>query len=110
MRLVRCQFLQVAAGAVALPAISRIARAQIYPTRTVTMIVPNPGGGGPTLPPASSASTCRIRSDRPSSFRFRSLKWVKRRSRSRSAPLPFCPRERTSPIVLVMSEKGQDRT
>ena len=50
MRLVRRQFLQVAAGAVALPAISRIARAQIYPTRTVTMIVPNPAGGGTDAP------------------------------------------------------------
>jgi hypothetical protein len=36
--------------------------------------------------------------------------WAKRRSRSRSAPVPFCPRERTSPIVLVMSEKGQFQT
>ena len=91
MRLVRCQFLQVAAGAVALPAISRIARAQIYPTRTVTMIVPNPGGGGPTLPPASSASTCRIRSDRPSSFRFRSLKWVNLVILTVRRSLPFDP-------------------
>jgi tripartite-type tricarboxylate transporter receptor subunit TctC len=50
MRLVRRQFLQLAAGAAALPAVSRIARAQTYPTRTVTMIVPYPAGGGTDVP------------------------------------------------------------
>jgi hypothetical protein len=33
MRLPRRQFLQLAVGAGALPAVSRIARAQVYPTR-----------------------------------------------------------------------------
>jgi tripartite-type tricarboxylate transporter receptor subunit TctC len=37
----------LAAKAVALPAMSRIARAQTYPSRTVTMIVPF-AAGGPT--------------------------------------------------------------
>ena len=41
----RRQFLHLAAGAVALPAVSRIARAQAYPTRSVRMIVPFPAGG-----------------------------------------------------------------
>jgi hypothetical protein len=36
----RRQFLHLAAGAAALPAISRIARAQVYPTRPVRLIVP----------------------------------------------------------------------
>jgi hypothetical protein len=35
----------LAAGAAALPAISRIASAQTYPTRPITMIVPFPAGG-----------------------------------------------------------------
>ena len=47
MRFPRRQFLHPAAGAVALPAISRIATAQTYPSRTVTMIVPF-AAGGPT--------------------------------------------------------------
>jgi tripartite-type tricarboxylate transporter receptor subunit TctC len=46
MKLPRRQFLHLAAGAAALPAVSRIARAQTYPTRPITLIVPfTPGGG-----------------------------------------------------------------
>jgi hypothetical protein len=41
----RRKFLHLAAGAAALPAVSRIARAQAYPTRPITMIVPFPAGG-----------------------------------------------------------------
>jgi tripartite-type tricarboxylate transporter receptor subunit TctC len=41
----RRQFLHLAAGAVALPAASQIARAQAYPARPITMIVPYPAGG-----------------------------------------------------------------
>src|SRR5262245_11971478 len=46
MKLPRRQFLHLAAGAAALPAVSRIARAQTYPTRPVRIIV--------GFPPASS--------------------------------------------------------
>ena len=45
MKLPRRQFLHLVAGAVALPTISRLARAQDYPTRPVTLIVPWPAGG-----------------------------------------------------------------
>ena len=48
MKLPRRQFLQLAAGAAALPAASRVARAQAYPSRPVTMIVPFPAGGATT--------------------------------------------------------------
>src|SRR5213080_3432205 len=41
----RRQFLHLAAGAVALPAVSRIARAQAYPSRPVRIIVGFPAGG-----------------------------------------------------------------
>ena len=40
MKLPRRQFLHLAAGAAALPAVSRFARAQAYPTRPVRLIVP----------------------------------------------------------------------
>jgi tripartite-type tricarboxylate transporter receptor subunit TctC len=42
---VRRQFLSLAASAVALLAVSQIARAQIYPTRPITIIVPFAAGG-----------------------------------------------------------------
>jgi tripartite-type tricarboxylate transporter receptor subunit TctC len=48
MKLPRRQFLHLAAGAVAVSAMSRIARAQAYPSRPVRIIVPYPPGGGMT--------------------------------------------------------------
>ncbi len=45
MKLLRRRFLRLAVGAGALPAISRIAGAQSYPSRPITMIVPFPAGG-----------------------------------------------------------------
>ena len=46
MKLPRRQFLHLAAGAAALPAVSRIAWAQAYPSRPVRVIVGFPAGGG----------------------------------------------------------------
>jgi tripartite-type tricarboxylate transporter receptor subunit TctC len=45
MKLPRRQFLHLAGGAAALPAVSRIARAQTYPARPVRIIVGFPPGG-----------------------------------------------------------------
>jgi tripartite-type tricarboxylate transporter receptor subunit TctC len=49
MKLPRRSFLHLAAGAAALPAISRIARAQTYPTRPVRIIVGFAAGGAPDI-------------------------------------------------------------
>src|SRR6202007_2982838 len=49
MKLLRRQFLHLAAAAAALPAVSRIARAQTYPTRPVRLIVGWPPGGAADL-------------------------------------------------------------
>jgi tripartite-type tricarboxylate transporter receptor subunit TctC len=46
MTLPRRRFLNLAAGAAALPAASRLARAQAYPSRPVRLIVGYPAGGG----------------------------------------------------------------
>jgi tripartite tricarboxylate transporter family receptor len=46
MKLPRRQFLRLAAGAATLPAVSRIAKAQAYPSRPVRIIVGQPAGGG----------------------------------------------------------------
>jgi len=45
MKLSRRNFLHLAAGAAAMPAVSRVASAQAYPTRPITIIVPVPPGG-----------------------------------------------------------------
>jgi tripartite-type tricarboxylate transporter receptor subunit TctC len=45
MSLARRKFLRLAVSAAAFPSLSHIARAQTYPTRPITMIVPFPAGG-----------------------------------------------------------------
>jgi tripartite-type tricarboxylate transporter receptor subunit TctC len=45
MKLPRRKFLHLAVGAAALPVASRIARAQAYPTRPISIVVPYPAGG-----------------------------------------------------------------
>jgi tripartite-type tricarboxylate transporter receptor subunit TctC len=46
MKLPRRRFVHLAAAAAALPALSRIARAQPYPSRPITLVVPVAAGGG----------------------------------------------------------------
>jgi tripartite-type tricarboxylate transporter receptor subunit TctC len=45
MPLLRRRFLRLAAGAAALPVVARFARAQGYPSRPITLMVPFPPGG-----------------------------------------------------------------
>jgi tripartite-type tricarboxylate transporter receptor subunit TctC len=49
MRLPRRRFLQLAAGAAALPALSHVAEAQAYPSRPVSLVVFVPAGGTPDI-------------------------------------------------------------
>ena len=49
MKLPRRHFLHLAAGAAALPSVSRIARAQGYPTRPVRIVVPYAAGTSPDI-------------------------------------------------------------
>ncbi len=49
MKLPRRRFLQLAAGAVVLPAMARVASAQVFPTRPVRVIVGYAAGGGPDI-------------------------------------------------------------
>ena len=49
MKLPRRNFLHLAAGAVALPAVSRIARAQAYPARPVRLVLGYAPGGAPDI-------------------------------------------------------------
>jgi tripartite-type tricarboxylate transporter receptor subunit TctC len=46
MKFKRREFLHIGAGVAAMPTVSRIANAQTYPTRPITMIVPLAAGGG----------------------------------------------------------------
>ncbi len=57
MNLLRRRFLQLAAGAVALPAASPLVRAQTYPTRRITIVVPFPAG-------AATDAIARLLADR----------------------------------------------
>jgi tripartite-type tricarboxylate transporter receptor subunit TctC len=49
MKLTRRRFLHLTAGAAALPAFSRTARAQAYPARPVRLIIPFPAGSAPDI-------------------------------------------------------------
>ena len=49
MNLARRQFLHLAVGAVAVPAVSPVARAQSYPTRPIRLMVGDSPGGAPDI-------------------------------------------------------------
>jgi hypothetical protein len=58
MKLPRRNFLHLVAGAATLPAISRIARAQTYPTRPVRLIAVLTAQSSPILSDAPAPSLC----------------------------------------------------
>jgi tripartite-type tricarboxylate transporter receptor subunit TctC len=65
MKLARRKFLHLAAGAAAVPAVSCVARAQAYPTRPITMIVPYAAGAGSELVGRVLAERMRVSLGQP---------------------------------------------
>ena len=59
MKLPRRQFLHLAAGAAALPVVSRLAWAQTYPSRPIHWIVSFSAGGRNDRSPGSSGNSFR---------------------------------------------------
>jgi len=65
MKLPRRKFLRLAAGAAALPAVSRIAGAQTYPSRPITIVVPFVPGGATDVIARMMADRMRISLGQP---------------------------------------------
>src|ERR1700678_2240170 len=65
MKLPRRRLLHLAASAAALPAVSRVGRAQTYPSRTITMIVPFPPGGTTDLVARITAERMKVALGQP---------------------------------------------
>jgi hypothetical protein len=89
MKLPRRKFVHLAAGAAALPAVSRVATAQAYPTRPVRIIVPFPAGQ------ASDTIARRVNRCRSGSGRHSSLK-TERVPAAISAPKASCGQRLTA--------------
>ena len=86
----RRQFLHLAAGAAALPAVSRIARAQAYPTRPVRLVVGFAAGRRSTSSRAWSDNRC------PSGSVSNSSSRIGRALAAISVLRPSCARLRTA--------------
>jgi tripartite-type tricarboxylate transporter receptor subunit TctC len=65
MKLARRQFLHLSAGAAALQVFSRIARAQAYPTRSISLVVPLAAGGAVDTAARITAEKLRERLQQP---------------------------------------------
>ena len=61
----RRDFLRLASGAAALPAVSGIGRAQSYPSRPIKIVVPFPAGGGTDIVARAIAERMRLSLGQP---------------------------------------------
>ena len=110
MKLPRRQFLHLAAGAAALPAVSRIAWAQAYPSRPVRIVVGFPAGScvrhrrAPHRPMAVGAARSIIRHREPAGrrqqYRHRGRREMRRRTATRS-----CCSVRLRPPIATLYDK-----
>ena len=92
----RRQFLHLAAGAASLPVVSRIARAQAYPMRPITMIVPYPAG-------ALIDATARVLADRMRRSLGQPIN-IENISGAAATSVPAAPLEQTRTAIPLKSE------
>ena len=102
MKLPCRNFLHLAAGAVALPAVSRIAWAQAYPSRPVHLIVPfAPAGGADTIARLMGQMGCRSASASHSFIENRAGVW---RRQLRDLAVTTATRSEALPDVPTVGE------
>ena len=103
MKLPRREFLHLAAGAAALPAVSRFAWAQTYPSRPVRMVVGFAAGGANRHPRAPDGSMA-VGAARPA-IRHREPAWRRQQYRHRSGRACACRRLHAAPGRLTKRDQ-----
>jgi tripartite-type tricarboxylate transporter receptor subunit TctC len=132
MNLIRRRFLSLVGGAIAAPALSRIAIAEAYPTRPVTMVIPYGAGGstdtvGRILAEAMRAplgqpvvvenlagasgtvAATRVARARPDGYTFLIGNWATHVLNAAMFTLQYDPQKDFEPVSLVGASKNSSR-